>query len=60
MLAELCEDNKTLAAAPARGARRVRRAPRLATASLIEVWIDEAERRTGSCSNPRGEMTGGH
>jgi len=46
MLAELCEDNKTLAA-------RLREAHNVcdeyrdvATASLIEVWIDETERRT--------------
>ena len=46
MLAELAEDNKTLAA-------RLREAHKvcddhcdLATASLIEVWIDDTERRT--------------
>src|SRR5579884_3018307 len=46
MLAELCEDNKTLAA-------RLREAHDLcgehrdvATTSLIETWIDETERRT--------------
>src|SRR5216683_8418615 len=46
MLAELCEDNKTLAA-------RLREAHNVCddyrdvgTASLIEVWIDETERRT--------------
>src|SRR3954452_5644280 len=46
MLAELCEDNKTLAA-------RLREAHNVcdehrdfATASLIENWIDETERRT--------------
>lgn len=46
MLAELCEDSKTLAA-------RLREAhgvceghEDIATASLIEVWIDETERRT--------------
>jgi len=46
MLAELCEDNKALSA-------RLREAHDLcdehrdvATASLIEVWIDETERRT--------------
>ena len=46
MLSELCEDNKDLAA-------RLREAHDLcdehrdvATASLIEVWIDETERRT--------------
>ena len=46
MLVELCEDNKTLTT-------RLREAHNLcdehrdiATASLIEVWIDETERRT--------------
>ena len=46
MLAELREDNKDLAA-------RLREAPNvvdehrdIATASLLEVWIDETERRT--------------
>jgi starvation-inducible DNA-binding protein len=46
MLAELCEDNKTLAG-------RLREAHNVcdehhdvATASLLEVWIDETERRT--------------
>jgi starvation-inducible DNA-binding protein len=46
MLAELLDDNKTLAA-------RLREAHSIcdehndvATASLIEVWIDETERRT--------------
>lgn len=46
MLAELCEDNRSLT-------RRLREAHDVcdeygdvATASLIEVWIDEAERRT--------------
>ena len=61
MLAELCEDNKTLAA-------RLREAHNVcdeyrdvATTSLIEVWIDETERRTWFLfeSAQRG-MTGGH
>ncbi|HEY1381956.1 MAG TPA: DNA starvation/stationary phase protection protein [Gemmataceae bacterium] len=61
MLAELCEDNKALAA-------RLREAHNVcdefrdvATASLIEVWIDETERRTWFLfeSSRRG-MTGGH
>ena len=46
MLAELCEDNKTLTA-------RLREAHNVcdehrdfATTSLIENWIDETERRT--------------
>jgi starvation-inducible DNA-binding protein len=46
MLAELREDNKTLAAR-LREAHNVCEEHRdVATASLIEVWIDEAERRT--------------
>lgn len=46
MLAELREDNKTLAAA-LREAHNVCGEHRdIATASLIEVWIDETERRT--------------
>jgi len=61
MLAELCEDNKTLAS-------RLREAHDLcdeyrdvATASLIEVWIDETERRTWFLyESSQREMTGGH
>jgi len=61
MLAELCEDNKTLAA-------RLREAHNVcdehrdfATASLIEVWIDETERRTWFLFEAsQREMTGGH
>jgi starvation-inducible DNA-binding protein len=46
MLAELAEDNKTLAAR-LREAHNVCDEHRdVATASLIEVWIDETERRT--------------
>jgi len=46
MLAELREDNKTLAAR-LREAHNVCDEHRdIATASLIEVWIDETERRT--------------
>ena len=46
MLAELAEDNKTLAAR-LREAHNVCDEHRdLATASVIEVWIDETERRT--------------
>ena len=61
MLAELCEDNKTLAA-------RLREAHNVcdehrdfATASLIEIWIDETERRTWFLFEAsRREMTSGH
>ena len=46
MLAELREDNNTLAAR-LREAHSVCDEHRdIATASLIEVWIDETERRT--------------
>jgi starvation-inducible DNA-binding protein len=46
MLAELREDNKNLAAS-LREAHNVCEEHRdVATASLIEVWIDETERRT--------------
>jgi starvation-inducible DNA-binding protein len=61
MLAELCEDNKMLAA-------RLREAHDLcdghrdiATASLIEGWIDETERRTWFLFEAGArEMTTGH
>lgn len=61
MLAELCEDNKALAA-------RLREAHNVcdehrdfATASLIEVWTDEAERRTWFLFEAgRRGMTTGH
>ena len=61
MLAELCEDNKTMVS-------RLREAHDLcdehrdvATASLIEVWIDETERRTWFLFEAgQREITGGH
>src|SRR5664279_4585797 len=60
MLAELREDNKTLAA-HLREAHNVCDEHRdIATASLIEVWIDETERRTWflfEASRP-GDATG--
>jgi starvation-inducible DNA-binding protein len=61
MLAELCEDNKTLTAR-LREAHNVCDEHRdVATASLIEVWIDETERRTWFLFEAaRREMTGGH
>jgi starvation-inducible DNA-binding protein len=61
MLAELCEDNKTLAAR-LRETHNVSDEYRdIATASLIEVWIDETERRTWFLFEAsRREMTGGH
>ncbi len=61
MLAELCEDNKTLAAR-LREAHNVCEEHRdVATASLIEVWIDETEKRTWFLfETSRREMTSGH
>ena len=61
MLAELCEDNKTLAAR-LREAHSVCDEHRdIATASLIETWIDESERRTWFLFEAsRRAMTGGH
>jgi len=60
MLAELREDNKTLAAS-LREAHNVCEEHRdLATASLIEAWIDETERRTWFLfeSDRRGDSSG--
>ena len=60
MLAELREDNKTLAA-NLREAHNVCEEHRdIATASLIEVWIDEAERRTWFLfeASRQGDTTG--
>jgi starvation-inducible DNA-binding protein len=46
MLAELREDNKTLVAALRQAYNVCDEHQDIATASLIEVWIDESERRT--------------
>src|SRR3954453_23187788 len=61
MLAELREDNKTLAER-LREAHNVCEEHRdLATASLIEVWIDESERRTWFLfESDRREDSSGH
>jgi starvation-inducible DNA-binding protein len=61
MLAELREDNKTLAAS-LREAHNVCDEHRdIATASLIEVWVDETERRTWFLFEAsRREKSGGH
>jgi starvation-inducible DNA-binding protein len=61
MLAELCEDNKTLAARLRETHNVCEEHRDIATASLIEVWIDETERRTWFLfeASRRG-MTGGH
>jgi starvation-inducible DNA-binding protein len=61
MLAELREDNKTLVAS-LRQAHNVCDEHRdIATASLIEVWIDETERRTWFLFEAgRAPDSGGH
>jgi starvation-inducible DNA-binding protein len=46
MLAELMDDNKTLAARLREAHNVCEEGRDVATASLIEVWIDQAERRT--------------
>jgi starvation-inducible DNA-binding protein len=46
MLAELREDNKTLAASLRQAHNVCEEHGDIATASLIEVWVDETERRT--------------
>ena len=60
MLAELCEDNRTFTT-KLREAHDVCEEHRdFATTSLIEVWIDEAERRTWFLfeANRRGDSSG--
>ncbi len=61
MLSELCEDNRALAARM-REAHDVCDEHRdVATTSLIEVWIDETERRTWFLFEAsQREMTSGH
>jgi starvation-inducible DNA-binding protein len=61
MLAELCEDNNTLVSR-LREAHNVCDEHRdIATASVIETWIDEAERRTWFLfETSKREMTQGH
>lgn len=46
MLAELCEDNKALATRLRAAHAACDACQDIATASLIEVWLDETERRT--------------
>jgi starvation-inducible DNA-binding protein len=61
MLAELCEDNKALAARMLESHNVCDEYRDLATASLIETWIDETERRTWFLFEAsRREMTSGH
>jgi starvation-inducible DNA-binding protein len=60
MLAELREDNKTLAARLREAHNVCDEHDDIATASLIEVWIDETERRTWFLfeASGRGDATG--
>jgi starvation-inducible DNA-binding protein len=60
MLAELCEDNQTLAARLREVHDVVDEVRDIATASLIENWIDETERRSWFLfeSSRHGDITG--
>ena len=60
MLAELRDDNKTLAARLREAHNVCEKHRDIATASLIEVWIDETERRTWFLfeASRRGDATG--
>jgi starvation-inducible DNA-binding protein len=61
MLAELCEDNKTLTARLREAHNVCEEHGDVATTSLIEVWIDETERRTWFLfESSQREMTAGH
>ena len=46
MLAELCEDNKTIVTLLREAHNVCEDHKDIATTSMIEVWIDETERRT--------------
>lgn len=59
MLAELRDDNKTLAAALREAHDLCNEHRDIATASLIEVWIDETERRTWFLFEAAGRDPGG-
>ena len=54
MLAELRDDNKELAAKMRKTHGLCEEHSDVATASLLEVWIDEAERRTWFLFEPTG------
>jgi starvation-inducible DNA-binding protein len=60
MLAELAEDNKSLRARLRQAHNACEEYGDVATASLIEVWLDETERRIWFLfeSNRRGDSTG--
>jgi starvation-inducible DNA-binding protein len=60
MIAELCEDNKTLVARMRAVHTLCDEANDVASASLIETWIDESERRSWFLfeASRRGDATG--
>jgi starvation-inducible DNA-binding protein len=61
MLAELCEDNRAFAARLRESHNVCDEYHDLATASVIETWIDETERRSWFLFEAsRREMTNGH
>src|SRR5947208_11667872 len=60
MLAELCEDNRALTRSLREAHNVCEEHGDVATTSLVEVWIDEAERRTWFLfeTNQRGDSSG--
>jgi starvation-inducible DNA-binding protein len=60
MLAELCEDNRALAASLREAHEICDRHRDLGTAAMIEVWVDQTERRTWFLfeANRRGDSSG--
>jgi starvation-inducible DNA-binding protein len=60
MLAELCEDNKDLATRFREAHDLCNEHRDIATASLIEVWIDETERRTWFLFEASRKSESGH
>ena len=60
MLRELMNDNKADVAHMREAHKLCDEHEDVATASLLEVFIDEAEKRCGSCSRRAAAPTAGH
>ena len=61
MLAELCQDNRALCSSLREAHDVCEEHHDVATTSLIEIWIDETERRTWFLfESSQRELTGGH
>jgi len=55
MVRELMNDNKAVAAAMRKAHKLCDDHEDVATASLLRMYIDATEKRTGSCLNPRAK-----